>query len=232
MDGILGQNRRMTKNDSLSASTQGTAPDLLEVEFHLKDLDFSLVSEWDSAFADCAAVKASQGSILNEEADAIVSPANSFGYMDGGLDLVYSRHFGWEIERKVRDVILADYDGELPIGQAIVCSMDRETAPFFMISAPTMRVPMRVDETVNAFLAFRGVLRAVRRHHRDFPDAPIRSVLCPGLGTGEGRMAPDRCALQMRQAYEVVALRNPVRLGGLGGAARHHMMLLQQDFES
>ena len=28
--------------------------------------------------------------ILKVEGDAIVSPANSFGYMDGGLDLKYS----------------------------------------------------------------------------------------------------------------------------------------------
>lgn len=26
-----------------------------------------------------------------------VSPANSFGFMDGGIDMVYSRHFGWQM---------------------------------------------------------------------------------------------------------------------------------------
>ena len=35
-----------------------------------------------------------QGSILEVSTDALVSPANSFGYMDGGLDLLLSEHFG------------------------------------------------------------------------------------------------------------------------------------------
>lgn len=26
-----------------------------------------------------------------------VSPANSFGFMDGGIDLAYSLHFGWQM---------------------------------------------------------------------------------------------------------------------------------------
>ena len=30
-------------------------------------------------------------------ADAIVSPANSFGFMDGGIDYAYSDHFGWHM---------------------------------------------------------------------------------------------------------------------------------------
>ena len=41
----------------------------------------------------------SEGDIFEggPEADAIVSPANSFGFMDGGIDMVYSRHFGWQM---------------------------------------------------------------------------------------------------------------------------------------
>ena len=30
----------------------------------------------------------------------------------------------------------------------------------YLVSAPTMRIPMDVSETVNAYLAFRGILRA------------------------------------------------------------------------
>lgn len=26
-----------------------------------------------------------------------VSPANSFGFMDGGIDMAYSLHFGWQL---------------------------------------------------------------------------------------------------------------------------------------
>lgn len=202
---------------------------LLDVKFHLKALSYELVVEWRKAFEDCPSVHASQGTILEESADAIVSPANSFAYMDGGLDLIYSQHFGWHVEGQLREIILADYDGELPVGQAVICEMGRDDPPLFMVSAPTMRVPMRVDQTVNAYLAFRGILRAVKQHNEISPAIPITSVLCPGLGTGEGRMPFDRCARQMRYAYEVVALGNPIRKGGLGRAVENHMELLQDE---
>ena len=44
-------------------------------------------------------MKVSQGDIFNGApvADAIVSPANSFGFMDGGIDYCYSEHFGWQM---------------------------------------------------------------------------------------------------------------------------------------
>ncbi len=202
---------------------------LLDVRISLKALAYKLVAEWQKAFDDCPTVDASQGSILEGSADAIVSPANSFGFMDGGLDLAYSQHFGWHVERRIRETILADYDGELVVGQAVVCEMDRDEPPFFMISAPTMRVPMRVDQTVNAYLAFRAVLRAVRRYNKNNPEKPIRSVLCPGLGTGEGRMPYGRCSRQMRYAYDVVVLGKPLRKGGLGRAVENHMELLRDE---
>ena len=58
------------------------------------------------------------------------------------------------------------------------------------ISAPTMRVPRVVADTVNAYLAFRAALRAVLAHNAS--DRPaIRRILCPGLGTSM-RAAWDR----------------------------------------
>ena len=45
-----------------------------------------------------ATAAASHPEILESSADAIVSPANSFGYMDGGIDLVYLHRFGWELQ--------------------------------------------------------------------------------------------------------------------------------------
>jgi hypothetical protein len=39
-----------------------------------------------------------QQDILTRTADAILSPANSFGFMDGGIDLLYSNFFGWELQ--------------------------------------------------------------------------------------------------------------------------------------
>ncbi len=187
-------------------------------------LSHELLEAWSHAFADVDQVQCRQGSILEASTDAIVSPANSFGYMDGGIDLVYSQFFGWQVEERVRAVILQEHDGELPVGNAIVVPTDSDRFPW-MISAPTMRVPMRVETTANAALAFRAVLRAARRHNQG-EAASISSIACPGLGTGEGRMPADRCAAQMRYAWDVVMDGRAQRMGGLAGAVRSHMKLV------
>ena len=102
----------------------------------------------------------------------------------------------------------------------------------YLISAPTMRIPTNVSKTVNAYLAFRAILRegetilvykplsmpiyinrvtllaAVRAHNAAHPDDPIKTVLCPGLGTAVGRMPHLKCAVQMRTAFDAVILKS------------------------
>ncbi len=182
-------------------------------------IDDALEHAFRNAFADVDAVTVHRGSIFDVDADAIVSPANSFGYMDGGLDLLLSQHFGWDVEKRVRAELLENHFGELPVGQAIVVPTGDERVPW-LISAPTMRVPMRVERTAHAFLAFRAIL-AVGSAHED-----IETIVCPGLGTGEGRMEPKVCATQMRYAWSVVVDGHRERLGGLAGAVRNHLNLL------
>ena len=46
------------------------------------------------------------------EVECVVSPANSYGLMDGGYDLAISDWFGWEIAEKVQAYILEHYKGE------------------------------------------------------------------------------------------------------------------------
>jgi O-acetyl-ADP-ribose deacetylase (regulator of RNase III) len=191
----------------------------------LRAIDYGLVHAWEQSFRGVAQVEASQGSILTRRADAIVSPANSFGYMDGGLDLVYSQHFGWDVEGRVRRRLLAEYDGELPVGQALIVPTENADIPL-LISAPTMRVPMNVAGTTNAYLAFRAVLITIRDHNRTARGPPIHTVLCPGLGTGEGRMPHDRCARQMRAAYDSIVGGRVETKGGLARAVEGHMALM------
>lgn len=186
----------------------------------LCDLESNLIDAWRAAFEGVAEVEVHHGSILDVPADAIVSPANSFGYMDGGIDLVYSQHFGWHVEDRVRAAILADHDGELLVGDALVVPTDNARHPW-LISAPTMRVPMRVDQRVNAYLAFRAVLRLMKRDDR------LEHVVCPGLGTGVGILPPARCARQMRHAWRVIVEGEAHERGGLAGAVRYdHMFML------
>ena len=169
------------------------------ITFHLRDINIGLVEAWKTHFAGIDNVQVSAGDIFDQKADAIVSPANSFGYMDGGIDLVYIRRFGWDLQDRLQSHLKEHHDGELPVGQAaIVETLDPEIP--YLISAPTMRVPMNVAKTPNAYLAFRAAIRAVKQRNAG-DGGSIRSVLCPGLGTAIGRMPPDVAAKQMAAAY-------------------------------
>ncbi|TXH68483.1 MAG: Appr-1-p processing protein [Thiothrix sp.] len=188
------------------------------VAFHL-DLFYA----WKKQFADCANVEVIDGDILAQEADALVSPANSFGYMDGGLDLKISQQLGWDIEGKVRQKLLDEFYGELPVGHALIVETGVSQFPY-LISAPTMRVPMDVSNTANAFLAFKAILVEVQKFNTHKPR--INSLVCSGLGTGEGKMSAEQCARQMREAYDVVLLGKVLTQGGLAGAVRNHQYLI------
>jgi O-acetyl-ADP-ribose deacetylase (regulator of RNase III) len=172
--------------------------------FQLRDIDPEIVHAWTIHFRGLANVSISVGDIFELKADAIVSPANSFGYMDGGIDLVYVQRFGWELRDRLQSHLKEQHDGELPVGQAtIVETLDTEIP--YLISAPTMRVPTNVSTTLNAYLAFRAAIRAVKQHNVE-NEKPIRSVLCPSLCTAIGRMSPDLAARQMAAAYSVCVL--------------------------
>ena len=132
--------------------------------FQLRDIDEEVVQSWKRHFKGVENVNISGGDIFELKADAIVSPANSFGYMDGGIDLVYINRFGWELQTRLQSHLKEQHDGELPVGQAtIVETFDAEIP--FLVSAPTMRIPMNVSNTLNAYLAFRAAIRAVRQHN-------------------------------------------------------------------
>lgn len=56
------------------------------------------MDQWNQQFGDCPGVKAMAGDYFQQPADAIVSPANSFGIMDGGLDLAVRDQLGFSVQ--------------------------------------------------------------------------------------------------------------------------------------
>jgi O-acetyl-ADP-ribose deacetylase (regulator of RNase III) len=122
----------------------------------------------------------------------MVSPANSFGIMDGGLDAAIRDTLGFTVQQRAQRAIVERHHGELPVGAAELVETGDARWPVLVI-APTMRIPESVEETLNAYLAFRAMLLACKR-------ANIASLVCCGLGTGIGGMEPRRSAVQMRMA--------------------------------
>ena len=60
------------------------------MKYILIDKNPKLISSWTSYFKEENNVVIINGDITSLECDAIVSPSNSFGFMDGGLDYAIS----------------------------------------------------------------------------------------------------------------------------------------------
>jgi O-acetyl-ADP-ribose deacetylase (regulator of RNase III) len=168
----------------------------------LVDRNKALVDAWTEAFEGYPEVSCQQTDFFSVNADAMVSPANSFGIMDGGLDLAIRDALGHQIQEAAQKRILERHHGELPVGDADIISTGDSRWPCLVI-APTMRIPEDVSHTVNAYLAFRATLLTILRYN-SIRAVKIKSLLCPGLATATGKLSPQHCAAQMLVALREV----------------------------
>lgn len=195
----------------------------------LCSLDKSLYEAWNEHCGHLDMVETYLGNILDVQCDAVVSPANSFGFMDGGLDMVYSRYFGWDVQERLQNSIRTNHHGELIVGTAEIVETDAVKIPY-LIAAPTMRVPMILTNTVHPYLAARAALLLVK--HGTFKETPrvpisqlVHRIAIPGLGTGVGEVPPDICAKQVRAAIEEVVLGNHTFPYSWDDASNRHQLL-------
>ena len=164
--------------------------------------------------------------------------------MDGGIDLTYTRHFGWHVQERLQELIREYHHGELLVGTAEIVETDSRAIPF-LIAAPTMRVPMILDRGVNPYLASRAALLLAAHgefHAGSKKGTPVRGsvtrVAFPGLGTGVGRIPPDVCARQVRAAILDVTLGQCAFPRSWSEAQKRHQLMysesvrdIQQDEE-
>jgi O-acetyl-ADP-ribose deacetylase (regulator of RNase III) len=160
----------------------------------LVDTNADLVAAWQTTFRGLS-VAIEQGDILQLAENTLVSPANSLGIMDGGIDAAYTEYFGLALSAHVQEAISRRPEGLLPVGAAILLRTGHRRIPL-LISAPTMELPGPVPAT-NAYRAMRAVLRTAA-------GAPglVTHVYCPGLATGVGHVEPTDAAEAMARAFE------------------------------
>ncbi|WP_426736658.1 hypothetical protein [Myxococcus faecalis] len=97
------------------------------LRLHLRDLSHSLVEAWRQEFEGLDGITISRGDIFSERegqvspkdpidirADAIISPANSFGFMDGGIDAVYTYQLGQQVQDRLRELLEKDWAASCP----------------------------------------------------------------------------------------------------------------------
>ncbi|KAH7323115.1 hypothetical protein B0I35DRAFT_350782 [Stachybotrys elegans] len=143
--------------------------------------------------------------------DAIVSPANSYGLMDGGFDDALSRAFSPigeydALTRIAQQTLYKEWRGYAPPG---TCTIVRIPDSFsagnknvwgtkHLLLCPTMRMPQNVtwDREV-VYECIWSLLCAVDKHNSAEGAERIESVLMPPLATGVGRVTPKRWASQV-----------------------------------
>lgn len=181
------------------------------MKIQLIDINSGMCNAWRDQFSACSEeeLEIFQEDFFKVKTHCFVSPANSFGFLDGGIDekirKYYERH-DIDIQKIVWDTIVKDFDGELLVGQSVFvpvyngCKMKPEQHVPDLIVAPTMRVPMILpDDSVNVYLAMKAIilrLKELQYHKR------VHTVSISGLGTGIGQMPYEKCAKQMKQAYD------------------------------
>jgi O-acetyl-ADP-ribose deacetylase (regulator of RNase III) len=197
----------------------------------LTSVDDALAEAWRTHCGDFPGVTVHQGSIFDVKCDALVSPANSFGFMDGGIDMLYSIRLGWHVQFRLQRIIKERHHGELLVGCAEVVPTDIPEFPY-VIAAPTMRVPTTLVNSVNPYLAARAVFLLIK--HGTFVAGPlvgqpisntINTVAFPGLGTGVGKVGPNTCAHQLRLALEEVIAETVAFPSSWADAAQKHKQM-------
>jgi O-acetyl-ADP-ribose deacetylase (regulator of RNase III) len=164
------------------------------LKLHLVDSDPLVVAAWTKAFEALPEVTIQCAELLSVAYNAVVSPANSYGFMDGGIDVAYIRLFGDRIETVVREAIARRPEGHLPVGAGLAVRTGHSRIPYLIVS-PTMLMPEAVPSQ-NCYRAMRAVLRTASQ------DAEVsRAVFCPGLGTGVGGVSPVEAAKEMAEAF-------------------------------
>jgi O-acetyl-ADP-ribose deacetylase (regulator of RNase III) len=169
------------------------------LQIKLVYIEEELGKVWENDFSRHPDVSIIKGNITEVTCDAIVSPANSFGFMDGGLDLHLSEKLGWHLQERLQAEIARLDERELLIGKSITLETGNKQIPY-LISAPTMRVPMsfNIATSINAYLAMKAILIACKNNEA------IQTVAIPGLCTGCGRMPFHIASNQMFLAYDEV----------------------------
>jgi len=124
-----------------------------------------------------------EGDITKLVCEAIVNPANSFGYMGGGVAGAIKRAGGKEIENE------AISKAPIPLGEAIVTTSG-ELPCKKVIHAPTMEQPAMRIKAENVQVATKAAFNIAK-------NLKIKTIGLPGMGTGVGGVSVDDAAKVM-----------------------------------
>ena len=168
-------------------------------KIYLLSISLTMVDAWSDAFEDEPDVVVVHDDFVrfmgkHPEVDCIVSPANSYGLMDGSYDYAITKYFGKELMRAVQSRILDVWFGEQPVGTSISVKHKGIT----LIHTPTMRVPSMIVDPMIVYHSMRSTLIEALRDD-------VRAMVVPAFGAGCGMLPFDVVATLMAAAYRQIA---------------------------
>ncbi|CAN6640352.1 hypothetical protein TRVA0_018S00694 [Trichomonascus vanleenenianus] len=152
--------------------------------------------------------------------DTIVSPGNSYGFLNGGFDKVIVQYYCGldytaastveDIEYGLQTKLHEECHGYHPPESAMVVDMNKQleiignsrSVPQ-LIHVPTMQLPQQLPkDSPLVYNCMWNMFRAVRANNRHPGNRQIKTILLPGLGTGYGGLSEEVCGKQMISAFK------------------------------
>lgn len=126
--------------------------------------------------------------------ECIVSPANSYGIMDGGYDQAIINYFGKNLQTKVQNYIIENYYGEQPVGTSFIIDINENQK---LIHTPTMRIPSKIKDERVIYQCMRTTLITAKQNN-------VENIVIPMFGGLTGGIHPNKIGKMMRYAYDQI----------------------------
>jgi O-acetyl-ADP-ribose deacetylase (regulator of RNase III) len=167
------------------------------MHIYLLDINKEMTDAWYKYFdsSNVTIVNEDFATFMNKHADidAIVSPANSFGFMDGGYDKAIIDYLGEQAQTNVLTMLDAVYNGYQPIGTCLSIPFDK----YIILHTPTMRTPEAIVDNRVIFDCMRSCLLEASKQN-------CKSIVIPAFGGCCGRVPYDTIARMMSLAYNQI----------------------------
>ena len=170
---------------------------------NLNEMTIYIISYYDNEykvmkekFKDCSNVEVVKNDFvifMNETPgiECIVSPANSYGHMDGGYDAAISDYLGWDFQLQVQKFIKDNYYGEQIVGTSFIINAPKNKK---LIHTPTMVKPEIIIDDRIVYFSMRSTLICALKNN-------IKSIIIPLFGAGTGEVPIEIAAKHMYDAY-------------------------------
>lgn len=133
----------------------------------------------------------------NYDIECIVSPGNSYGIMNAGYDKAITNYFKENIQDKVQEYIIENYNREQPVSTSFIININDNKK---LIHTPTMRVPRKIKDEKVIYECMKSTLILAKQNN-------IESILIPLFGAGTGKIKPQIIAKLMKDAYDEIKLK-------------------------